>query len=60
MKIFKFSRIFCIFIDLFTLKVNIKWSKAFKANNFCSCKLNYNQLHITIYFVGYHSLTQLP
>ena len=39
----KFLRISGIFGDLFTLKVNIKWSMAFKANKFCPCKLNYNQ-----------------
>ena len=33
----KFSRISEIFGDLFTLKVNIKWSKVFKAIRFCSC-----------------------
>ena len=32
MKNFKFSRISGVFGDLFTLKVNIKWSRAFKAN----------------------------
>ena len=32
MKKFKFSRISGIFADLFTLKVNIKLSKVFKAN----------------------------
>ena len=39
----KFSRNSEIFCDLFTLNMNIKWSKVFKAIRFCSYELNYNQ-----------------